>query len=133
LEHSGFPWLTIREQPHLWRYVPRFVDPTDVEGSEMRVTAPDGVELDVTDPELARRLGSGVRLMKVYSGVFDTFPLSLLTVESVEALGDTVGQRPAPVRLRPNVLIGTGDAPPYLEDSCVGAYSGQAERPFRRS
>lgn len=121
LERSGFPWLTIREQPHLWRYVPRFVDPTDVEGSDTVVTTPDGVELGVTDPELARRLGSGVRAMKVYSGVFDTFPLSLLTVRSVEALGATVGQQLAPVRFRPNILIETGDSAPFLEDGWVGA------------
>jgi uncharacterized protein YcbX len=121
MERSGFPWQTIREQPDLWHYVPRFVDPTSVERSDVVVNTPDGAELGVTDPGLARRLGAGVRVIKVYSGVFDTFPVSLLTVRSVDALGATVGQRLTPVRFRPNILIETGDSVPFPEDSWVGA------------
>lgn len=120
-ERSGFPWLTIREHPQLWHHVPRFVDPTDVESSDVVVTAPDGVELGVTDPELARRLGAGVKAMKVYSGVFDTFPLSIVTAGSVDALGATVGQSLAHLRFRPNILVDTGESAPFLEDGWVGA------------
>ena len=43
------------------------------------------------DPELARGLGEGVRVIKQYGGVFDTFPLSLLTIQSVEGLSGLVG------------------------------------------
>lgn len=121
LERSGFPWLTIRERPELWRHVPRFVDDMDVEGSDVFVTTPEGGELAVTDPELAQRLGAGVRLTKVYSGVFDTFPLSVLTARSVDALGAAVAQPLAPVRFRPNIVIDTGDSAPFLEDGWVGS------------
>ena len=40
------------------------------------VRTPDGADLEVANPELARRLGEGVRVIKQYGGVFDTFPLS---------------------------------------------------------
>lgn len=85
MERSGFPWLTIREKPDLWRYEPRLLDPDDVEGSKTMVKTPDGPDLEVTDPELSKCLGEGVRVIKQYGGVFDTFPLSLLAVQSVDA------------------------------------------------
>jgi uncharacterized protein YcbX len=113
MERSGFPWLTIREKPDLWRYEPRFLDPRDVEGSKTVVKTPDGSELEASDPELARRLGEGVRVIKQDSGVFDTFPLSLLTIQSVEGLSGLVGQSLAPLRFRPNILINGCESEPF--------------------
>src|SRR5450755_3391610 len=52
MERSGFPWLTIREKPDLWRYQPRFLNTDDVEGSKTMVNTPDGADLEVADPEL---------------------------------------------------------------------------------
>ena len=121
MERSGFPWLTIREKPDLWRYEPYLVDPTDMEGSRTKVKTPDGDELEVTDPVLAQRLGEGVRVMKQYSGIFDTFPLSFLTVQSVKGLSDLVGQGLTPLRFRPNILINTGESVPFSEDGWAGA------------
>ncbi|MEO8025699.1 MAG: MOSC domain-containing protein [Bryobacteraceae bacterium] len=120
-ERSGFPWFTIREKPDLWRYEPRFVNPDDVEGSKTMVKTPDGVELDVADPELANRLGEGVRVIKQYGGVFDTFPLSLLTVQSVEGLSELVGQSLTALRFRPNIVIDAGETDPFSEDRWAGA------------
>lgn len=105
VERSGFPWLTIREKPDLWRYEPRFLDPNDVESSKTMVRTPDGSEFDVADPELARHLGDGVRVIKQYGGVFDTFPLSVLTVQSVESLSALVAQPLTALRFRPSILI----------------------------
>lgn len=120
-ERSGFPWLTIREKPDLWRYQPRFVDPKDVEGSKVMVRTPEGADFDVADPELARHLGEGVRVIKQYSGVFDTFPLSLLTVQSVEGLSGMVNQSLAPLRFRPNLLIDASESGPFAEDQWAGS------------
>ncbi|MBS1830803.1 MAG: MOSC domain-containing protein [Acidobacteria bacterium] len=120
-ERSGFPWFTIREKPDLWRYSPRFLDPTDVESSKTMVRTPDGADFDVADPELARRLGDGVRVFKQYSGVFDTFPLSLLTVQSVDGLSALVNQSLAPLRFRPNILIDATGSEPYPEDRWASA------------
>ncbi len=109
VERSGFPWLTIREKPDLWRYEPRFLDPNEVESSKIMVRTPGGSEFDVADPELARHLGDGVRVIKQYGGVFDTFPLSVLTVQSVDSLAALVAQPLTALRFRPNLVIDTGD------------------------
>jgi uncharacterized protein len=103
MERSGFPWFTIGEKPDLWRYEPRFLNPGNVEGSKTIVKTPDGADFEVADPELAHRLGEGVRVIKQYGGVFDTFPLSLLTVQRVEGLSSLVGQPLEPLRFRPNI------------------------------
>jgi uncharacterized protein YcbX len=121
MERSGFPWLTIREKPDLWRYEPYFTDPADVENSNTRVRTPDGAEFDVTDPELARRLGQSVRVMKANNGIFDTFPISLLSVQSVAGLSDLVGESLTPLRFRPNIVIDSSRADPFPEEQWAGA------------
>ena len=121
-ERSGFPWLTIRESPDLWHYQPRFLDLKDVEGSKTLIRTPEGAEFDVADSALARRLGEGVRVIKQSGGIFDTFPLSLLTVQSLEGLSDLVGESLAPLRFRPNILIDASESQgTFPEDEWVGA------------
>jgi uncharacterized protein YcbX len=116
---SGFPWLTIREQPELAHYRPRFADPERPDASLTLVRTPSGDEVDVSDPELAAELGPGVRVIKQNRGVFDTMPISLLTTQSLASLGPLVGTDLAPERFRPNILVEArrGDFP---EDDWVG-------------
>lgn len=121
MERSGFPWLTIREKPDLWSYQPRFLDPGDVETSKTVIHTPDDADFDVADPDLARQLGEGVRVIKQYGGVFDTFPLSVLTVQSVAGLGGLVGQPLSPLRFRPNILIDSMEPSAFPEDDWCGA------------
>ena len=86
---------------------------------------PCGGELDVADPALTAELGPGVRVIKQNRGVFDTFPLSLLTVQSLAGLdqladrGRLAGTGLAAGRFRPNLLV---DAPgrEFPEDTWVG-------------
>ena len=121
MERSGFPWLTIREAPQLWRYAPYFTEPEDAEASKTVVRTPDGSELEVADPALAAHFGDGVRVMKQYSGVFDTMPLSLLTVQSVEELSASVGSPLTSSRFRPNILIDAPSGGSFPEDSWTGS------------
>jgi uncharacterized protein len=122
---SGFPWLTMRERPELARYRPRFAEPGRPDASPILVRMPCGGELDVAGPALAAELGPGVRVIKQNRGVFDTFPLSLLTVQSLASLGRLADRfRPAGPglaagRFRPNLLV---DAPgrDFPEDAWVG-------------
>jgi len=116
---SGFPWLTIREQPELAHYRPRFAEPDRPNASPTLVRRPRGGELDVASPALAAELGPGVRVIKQDRGVFDTMPLSLLTTQAVAGLGQLVGADLAVGRFRPNILV---DAPgrDFPEDSWVG-------------
>jgi uncharacterized protein YcbX len=102
---SGFPWLTIRERAELCHYQPRFADPGRPNASVTLVRTPSGAELDVTDPALAAELGDGVRLIKQDRGVFDAFPLSLLSTQTVRGLGELVGAELAVERFRPNLLV----------------------------
>lgn len=117
--HSGFPWLTIRQRPELAHYRPRFTEPERPNASAVRVRTPSGLELDVADPALAAELGAGVRVIKQDRGVFDTFPLSLLTTQTVAGLGRLAGTELAACRFRPNLLVdacGHG----FPEDEWVG-------------
>lgn len=102
---SGFPWLTIRERPELAHYLPRFAEPERPNASATLVRRPTGGELDVADPRLAAELGPGVRVIKQDRGVFDTFPLSLLTTQTLASLGRLVGTGLPAARFRPNLLV----------------------------
>lgn len=116
-EGNGFPWMTIREKPDMWHYRASFANPEDVEGSKTLVHTPGGREFEVTDPELARELGEGVRVMKQYSGVFDTFPLSLLSVQSVDGLAALAGQSLGALRFRPSIVIDCSEPDAFPEEA----------------
>lgn len=128
LVRSGFPWLTIRERTEMRAFQPFFADPSRPEMSVTMVRTPEGDELDVVDPALAERLGGGegvgVRVIKQNRGVFDTAPLSLITTQSVAALGGLVGlvgrEELDPQRFRPNLLVEAVSDEPFQEETWVG-------------
>ena len=117
---SGFPWLTIRERPDLWRYRPSFVQPEQPDKSRTLVVTPSGAELDVVAPALSAELGDGVRVIRSERGLFDTLPLSVLTTQTVAALSTLVGTALDARRFRPNLLIDSATAAPFREDAWVG-------------
>jgi uncharacterized protein len=116
---SGFPWLTMRERPDLAHYRPRFADPERPDVSTTLVRTPSGGELDVADPALATELGPGVRVIKQNRGIFDTMPLSLITTQTVAALGRLVDTGLAVARFRPNLLVEATRCD-FPEDAWVG-------------
>ena len=118
---SGFPWLTLRERADLCHYLPSFVDPEEPDKSRTVVRTPAGVAFDVTDPALAAELWpQGARAIKQNRGIFDTFPLSLITTQTIARLGETVGAALDVQRFRPNILVRAADAAPFQEDDWVG-------------
>jgi uncharacterized protein len=117
--HSGFPWLTIRELPEMARYRPRFAEPDRPNASAVLVRTPSGAELDVADPALAAELGSGVRVIRQDRGVFDTMPLSLLSTQTLAALGRMAGAELAALRFRPNMVVQATEGE-FPEDCWVG-------------
>jgi uncharacterized protein YcbX len=121
LERSDFPWMTIRERAEMGHYRPSFVDPSRPDKSRTVVRTPGGDELDVIDPALAAELGDGVRVIKQNRGVFDAMPLSLITTQSVAALGAMVGADLEAQRFRPNLLIEAADDHAFREDAWVGS------------
>jgi uncharacterized protein YcbX len=118
---SGFPWLTLRERADMNHYLPSFVDPEQPDKSPTVVRTPAGVAFDVTDPVLAAELWpQGARAIKQNRGIFDTFPLSLITTQTIARLGETVGAALDVHRFRPNILVQATDDTPFQEDDWVG-------------
>ncbi len=121
-KESGFPWLTIRERGDMSHYRPSFVEPDRPDGSRLMVRAPSGVSLDVTDPALGAELSpGGVRVIKQDRGIFDTFPLSLVTTQTIDRLGLAVGSHLDVQRFRPNILVEAAEEAPFPEDRWVGS------------
>jgi uncharacterized protein len=121
---SGFPWLTLRDRADMSHYRPSFVEPARPDTSATVVRTPSGVLSDVADPALAAELDPrGARVIKQDRGIFDTFPLSLITTQTIVQLGETVGGVGARLdvqRFRPNLLVEAADEAPFAEDGWVG-------------
>jgi uncharacterized protein YcbX len=118
MDNSGFPWLTIRQRNDLWAYQPEFVEPDRPDASRTVVRTPGGKEYDVVDPALAAELGEGARVLRHDRGLFDEMPLSLISTQTVAALGAMVGRPLAPLRFRPNLLVDAGGD--FAEEGWVG-------------
>lgn len=118
---SGFPWLTLREREAMRLYRPSFVEPQRPDTSPTVVRTPAGEKLDVTDPALATELRpEGARVIRQDRGVFDTFPLSLITRQTIAGLSEAVGHSLEVERFRPNLLVDADDPVPFVEDEWVG-------------
>jgi uncharacterized protein len=119
-EH-GFPWHTIRDNPAMSRYVPRLVEPERPDHSEAVVRAPGGKTYELADPALAEELGYGLRLMRLYRGMFDSMPVSLISTATVSALCGAAGVAHDELRFRPNIVVSTVSGQPFAEDEWVGS------------
>jgi len=118
---SGFPWLTLRERADMNHYLPSFVEPAQPDKSRTVVRTPSGAVFDVADPALAAELcPGGARVVRQDRGVFDTFPLSLITTHTLSRLGEMVGTRLEVERFRPNILVEPTTADAFAEDGWVG-------------
>ena len=74
----------------------------------------------MADAALARELGHGARVIRQDRGVFDTFPLSLITTQTIARLGERVGVHLEVERFRPNIVVDSLDGEPFAEDAWVG-------------
>ena len=112
-DRSDFPWLTIRQVPELTRYVPEHES----------VRTPDGRLLDLHGEELARELadahGGPVHLHRDARGLFDAFPVSLMSLQSVASLSAIVGRELDPLRFRPTLVVDLPGAE-FPEDELIG-------------
>lgn len=102
-------------------YRPSFVEPARPDPSPTVVRAPSGVTYDVADPALGAELSPpGAQVIKQNRGIFDTFPLSLITTQTIVRLGEVAGARLDVQRFRPNLLVESADETPFAEDNWVG-------------
>jgi uncharacterized protein len=117
-EANGFPWHTIREEPRLCLFSARLRDPDRPDASTAEVITPEGDTVEITDPTLPDRLGTGLRLMRLHRGAFDSSPLSLIGSATVAYLCRSIGHPVDPRRFRPNLLVETEE--PFVENSWTG-------------
>lgn len=119
---SGFPWLTLREHSALSHYRPFFVDPEQPDRSAVVVATPSGTRFDVTDPALKVELSAApLQLIKQDRGVFDSFPLSLITTQTVDGLAAMVGTPLDVQRFRPNIVVKASEDASFPEDAWIGS------------
>ena len=118
---SGFPWLTLRERGDMRHYRPSFVEPARPDKSPTVVRTPSGSIFDVADAALGAELSpDGAQVIKQDRGIFDTFPLSLITTQTIVRLGEMAGAELDVQRFRPNILVEAADEEPFAEDGWVG-------------
>lgn len=118
---SGFPWFTLRQRQNMSHYRPSFVEPARPDKSRTVVQTPSGAVVDVADSALGAELDpSGVRVIKQDRGIFDTFPLSLITTQTIAQLGRTLDIPLDVQRFRPNILVEATNEGPFPEDGWVG-------------
>jgi len=118
---SDFPWLTLRDRGDMSHYLPSFVEPARPDKSPTVVWTPSGAIYDAADSALGAELcPGGARVIRQRRGVFDTFPLALITTQTIARLGEIVGARLDVQRFRPNFLVEAADEAPFPEDAWVG-------------
>lgn len=134
---AGFPWLTGRVLPEMVSYTARYDRPNDPYHSPVTVTTPDGRTLPVDSPdllaELADKHGAPAHLTAIARGCYDAMPLSLLGIDSVEALSVETGFTLNPRRFRPNLLIELASGVAFGEERWLDLVLliGEGETPVR--
>ncbi len=110
---TRFPWLTGRDVFPMVLYTARFTEPDNLRNSPVRVTAPDGWEGPLDDPELtdllSRAAGEEVRLIQLGRGAFDAMPVSVVTEGTDAAIGAAHGRAVGLGRFRINLVVRTED------------------------
>jgi uncharacterized protein YcbX len=147
----GFPYFTGRDRREMLLYRPRFRNPQvasrppnqpdalqlaelspvypDLAELEVDVATPSGQTLAVDDPALLAMLtgagsSSGLSLLRSHRAMTDCRPVSLISLETIEQLGDEVGaslDSPLDKRqFRANIYAQLGTAKGFGEDAFVG-------------
>jgi len=132
---SDFPWLTGRVLPDLVLHSARYSDPQDPGRARVRVVAPGGTEHDVADPALAACLaeaaGAPVRLLRLGRGAFDAMPVSVITTNTADIIGQAHDGPIGLDRFRSNLVIRPDD-PAATERDWLGravAFGDGTDRP----
>lgn len=127
-DESGFPWLTAGRVPELLLYQPIGAEESTASAADeplpTHVRTPEGRRLELFSAELCREIaghfGSGVELMRLKHGIFDEAPVSVMSLATVAGIGRTAGMELDRRRFRANIIVDTGDCPPFAEDQWVG-------------
>ncbi len=120
---SDFPWLTARQAPKMLHYTPYFMEPNNRAKSAITVQTPDGRHLPLESPELVESLAAHYpdkfHLIHLGVGVFDEFPISIISTETLKGLTTRVGFPVESNRFRPNIIIEPLEPIDAIEDQWV--------------
>ena len=121
-DDSGFPWLSASRVPELILYHPIGLDESVDEPTHVRT--PTGMHLELRSVELqreiAKRLGSGVELMKLRHGIFDDASISVISLSTIAGIGREAGVDLDRRRFRANIVLETQSRETFLEDAWLG-------------
>jgi len=146
---KAFPFLTARSRKEMLRFRPRFRHPeltlapgnlTEAEtrgpgltplfpsGEDLalEIEAPDGRTLSASDPGLPGLIAgdqldaSGLRLIRSDRAITDCRPLSLLSTQTIDGIGNAVGVTLDKRRFRENLYVDLNSGESYGEDAWVG-------------
>ena len=145
--HTGFPYLTARDQRRLLQYRPRFRFPDKAAGpinlieAESKnanplsadlaelvvdVETPDGETLAIGDPALIEMLRADidqkheVTLMQSQRAMTDCRPVSIFSLQSAQQLAEETGTPVDKRRFRANVYVDLTSAKGFAENELVG-------------
>lgn len=123
---SGLPWASPRQFPQLLSW--RASVPTA--STELRITTPSGEWLLEPKDAQARSefaehaskiLGEPVMLVQMWSGAFDSMPISVITTATMQAATELVGADYLDLqRFRPNIVIKTDLSHSWPERQWLG-------------
>ena len=128
------PYLTSRTQEQMLRYQPSYPDlaqstqvqPSTDEELLLDVKTPFGESLSVYDPRLLRLLGQGLRSAQTLSlissaiALADEYPISLVSMQTVEQLSKEFGSAVDKRRFRANIYASFLTSVGFQENSFVG-------------
>jgi uncharacterized protein len=128
---SGFPWLTARELPDLVRFEARIIE---ADGhSNVIVTTPGGNKYPVESDELCHHLANlaqrPLRLIQLWSGIFDSMDISIITQATMQSLSGLIGTDLDVRRFRPNIIVEATETRAFPEDKWVGGLLVFGDRP----
>ncbi|MDQ6861679.1 MAG: MOSC domain-containing protein [Verrucomicrobiota bacterium] len=118
---TDFPYFTARQQKEMLRYKPRLA-PNE---SSLQVEMPSGETLAIDDPRLIESLRASVdarhelSLMQSERALADAFPVSLISLNTVQALAAEAGIPPEKRRFRANIYADLSGSP-FAENDFVG-------------
>jgi uncharacterized protein YcbX len=145
--HTGFPYLTARQQRRLLQYRPRFrypdkaarpinlaeaeskgANPLSADLAELvvDVETPDGEKLSIDDPALIEMLRADIdqkhqiTLMKSQRAMTDCRPVSIFSLQAAQQLAEETGTPIDKRRFRANVYLDLTSAKGFAENELVG-------------
>jgi MOSC domain-containing protein len=128
---SNFPWMTARQAHEMLMFRPRYLESCPVTEEHpsrdyfrAEVVTPEGNTMSADDPQFTpffeKRFGRQLELRFSERAMQDACPISLLGLDTVEALGRETGLALDHRRFRANFYIAWDNRIPYFEDELVG-------------